>query len=75
MGLTAAVSSPNDVHERHSKGHGGQLVGLLLDLLLEGRLVALQERLHAPLQDLLQDFHPFLQTSKGGTSMESKNER
>ena len=59
--LTMVATSPNDVHQRHSKGHGGQLVGFLLDLLLEGCLVALQEWLHAPFQDLLQDFHPFLQ--------------
>ena len=76
--ITAAVrqtvgeASPNDVHQRHSKGHGGQLVGFLLDLLLESRLVALQERLHAPLQDLLQNLHSFLhRTSHIGTPKQS----
>lgn len=64
--LTGGVSSPNDVHERNSKGHGGQLVSFLLDLLLESLLVALQKGLHAPLQDLLQDFHPFLRTHARG---------
>lgn len=58
--LSVSGGSPNDVHERDAKGHGGELVSLLLDLCFKGILVALHKGLNTPLQDLLKYLHPFL---------------